>query len=147
MPTVEYVELEQSMMFVSGGSMFDASARISRQTGEIFWLSDDSLDEERLPDDIDDDERYVEVPDKRELDLGKPLVMRFAGEFLPEQVGEIAAMFRRKGAYSRFRSFLERRGKLNAWYEYENAAVRVALTEWAREEGFEVTGVDEGPAA
>lgn len=37
---------------------------------------------DELPDDIDDEEKYVALPDKRELGLGKPLVLRpriFAG--------------------------------------------------------------------
>ena len=36
-----------------------------------------------LPDDIDD-EKYIAIPNKKELDLGKPLVLDFTREFLPD---------------------------------------------------------------
>lgn len=39
--------------------------------------------EDELPDDVEDDEKYISIPDKRELDLGKPMVLDFAHEFLP----------------------------------------------------------------
>lgn len=59
MPVVEYGELEIAIMFVSGGAMLDASARISKETGQVFLLSEEALDGEPLPDDIDDVNRYV----------------------------------------------------------------------------------------
>ena len=39
---------------------------------------------EPLPEDIDDGERYVPLPHKNDLGLGKPLILRFTNEFLPE---------------------------------------------------------------
>jgi hypothetical protein len=36
-----------------------------------------ATNDEELPDDIDN-EKYIAIPDKRELDLGKPLVLDFA---------------------------------------------------------------------
>jgi hypothetical protein len=146
MPVVDYGELEAAMMFVSGVSLFDASARISRETGSIYWLSDEAGDDEMLPDDIDDEERYVEVPGQRDLDLGKALVLDFAGRELPEHYGEVRAMFRRKGAYANFKDLLARLGILDSWYRFEQEAVCSALCEWARDEGFEVTGLPDDAA-
>lgn len=40
-------------------------------------------DVEELPDDLEDSERYIAIPDKRELDLGKPLVLTFARHTCP----------------------------------------------------------------
>ena len=37
--------------------------------------------DEELPDDIED-KKHISIPDKRELDLGKPLLLDFAREFL-----------------------------------------------------------------
>jgi hypothetical protein len=56
----------------------------------------DDLDE--LPDDIDDSEKYVQIPNKRELDLGKPLVLNFARQFLPDDFDEVRQIFSSRGA-------------------------------------------------
>jgi hypothetical protein len=42
-----------------------------------------------LPDDIDDNEKFLPIPDKRELDLGKPLGLNFARQFLPGDFDEV----------------------------------------------------------
>ena len=63
----------------SGGGLHDAF--LCRRTGKIYWRSETSdLDgfEDELPDDVEDDEKYAGIPDKRELGLGKPLVLDFA---------------------------------------------------------------------
>jgi hypothetical protein len=39
---------------------------------------------------LHDSEKYVQIPNKRELDLGKPLVLDFAGQFLPDDFDEAA---------------------------------------------------------
>lgn len=147
MPTVNYDDLENAFEFVSGGELFDASARVSRETGEIFWLSDDPIDEEPPPEDIDDDEKYAEVPSRRDLDLGTRLVFRFAAKRFLDHYDEVQAIFRKKGAYSRFKNLLERHDRLEDWYEYEHSAKREALCEWAEEEGFEVSGVERGESS
>jgi hypothetical protein len=46
--------------------------------GTLHCRSDTVDDLDELPDDIDDDEKYFQIPHKRELDLGKPLVLVFA---------------------------------------------------------------------
>ena len=61
------------MKFVSADSTGEHQAFLCRPSGKVYWYleySDDQLSE--LPDDIDDGEKYVQIPDKRELDLGKP---------------------------------------------------------------------------
>ena len=52
------------------------------------------------------------IRDKRELDLGKPLVLDFAREFLPDDYDEVRHIFSRRGAYRRYKNLLERRGAL-----------------------------------
>jgi hypothetical protein len=53
---------------------------------------------DELPDDIEDDEKYIAIPDKRELGLGKPLALEFAREFLPGDFDDVRHIFDRKGA-------------------------------------------------
>ena len=92
-----------------------------------------------MPDDIDDG-KYVSIPDKRELDLGKPLVLDFAREFLPDDYDEVRHIFRRRGAYRRYKDLLVRRGTLERWYDFSNKAEEAALLEWCVENGIELTG-------
>jgi hypothetical protein len=95
------------------------------------------LDE--LPDDIDDEEKYVQIPDKRELDLGKPLVFDFVGQFLPDDFDEVRRIFSRKGAYARFKDLLVRRGALDQWYGFESNAEESALRTWCDRNSIEVS--------
>jgi hypothetical protein len=136
------MELESAMHFVSADSMGEHEARICRESGKIFWLSELIEEEEPLPDDIDNDECYVSVPSQRDLDLGKHLVLKFMESELPEHQDEVGRIFSRKGAYARFKSLLEQFGKLDDWYSYERAAVRAALCEWACEEGIEAEVIE-----
>jgi hypothetical protein len=73
---------------------------LDRQSGKIYWHSEFGDNDEELPDDIDD-EKYISIPDKRELDLGKALVLDFAREFLPDDYDEVRHIFSREGAYRR----------------------------------------------
>ena len=76
-----------------------------RQSGKIYWHSEFGDNDEELPDDIDD-EKYISIPDKRELDLGKPLVLDFAREFLPDDYDEVSHIFSRRDAYRRYKDLL-----------------------------------------
>ena len=87
--------------------------------GKVGWHSEFSDELGELPDDIEDSEKYVPIPDKRELDLGKPLVLDFARQFLPNDIDEVRRIFTRKGAYAKFKDLLDRRGALDHWYDFE----------------------------
>jgi hypothetical protein len=76
------------------------------------WHSEFGDNDEKLPDDIDN-EKYIAIPDKRELDLGEPLVLDFAREFLTDGYDEVRHIFSRRGAYRRYKDLLVRRGALN----------------------------------
>jgi len=95
---VSFSDLQLAFEFVSGGGMGENEAYLDRQSGKIYWHSVFGDNDEELPDDIDD-EKYISIPDKRELDLGKPLVLDFAREFLPADYDEVRHIFSRRGAY------------------------------------------------
>lgn len=101
-----------------------------KKTGKIFYHSElvDDLDE--LPDDVGDSDKFLQIPDKRELDLGKPLVLDFAREFLVDDFEDVRQFFAQKGAYARFKGLLERRGALDQWYAFEAKAEERALRAW-----------------
>ncbi|MFO0977405.1 MAG: UPF0158 family protein [Planctomycetaceae bacterium] len=152
MPTIQYLDLELAYHFVDV-AMSDNADYICRTTGKIIYQSPDNLESdcwseedqededsgEARPDvDYDDDTRYCMVPNKDSLDLGSRLVRRFAEERLPDHRHEVSDIFRRRGAYRRFKELLADLNKLEEWYQYEQAATECALLTWAEEEGFTV---------
>ena len=57
---VDARELRGAFDFVSAGDLFDHSACICLGTGKIYWRSPATgLDDEDLPEDIDDSDRYL----------------------------------------------------------------------------------------
>jgi len=125
--------------FVSldGGGMNEAF--LCRQTGKIYWRSPDLDDEsEELPDDLEESENYIAIPGKRELDLGKPLVLDFAAECMPDDFDKVRKIFGSGGAYRHFKMLLEERGKLNEWHDFEEQAAERALHEWCKENAIEI---------
>ncbi len=136
---IEFRDIMDAFDFVSFGQMYEHQAFLDKATGKIVWHSEFGDNEEELPDDIDD-ERYIELPHKNELGVGKHLVFDFANEYLPSEVEEIELVFRRKGAYSRFKLLLERKGVLDKWYEFEGKAQEKALREWCEENAIQING-------
>jgi hypothetical protein len=114
------------------------SAFVSRKTGATHWASELMELEDELPEDIEDGSIYVAVPHKRDLDLGTNLVLSFTDKRLPESHATVATFFRHRGAYSRFKDLLERKGMLEDWYEYETQAVEEALRTWSAENGLQL---------
>ena len=99
---VSFSDVQLAFEFVSSGGMGENEAYLDRQSGKIYWRSEFGDNDEELPDNIDD-EKYISIPDKRELDLGKPLVLDFAREFLPDDYDEVRHIFSRRGAYRRYK--------------------------------------------
>jgi hypothetical protein len=128
---VDARELRNAFDFVSAGDPFDHSAWICLGTGKIYWRSSATgLDDEDLPEDIDDSDWYLAVPSQRDLDLGHRLVLTFAAQELPDDYDMVTGFFRHRGAYSRFKSLLQTRGRLARWYEFENRETDEALLAW-----------------
>jgi len=131
---VSFQQLLEAFEFVSvANGLGEHQAVLCRQTGKIYWHSEFSeLDElnDELPDDVEDDEKYVTIPAKRELGLGKPLALDFTREFLPNDFDEVRYIFDRRGAYSKFRSLLARRNAVDRWHNFESKATERALREW-----------------
>jgi len=132
-------DIENAFLFVSMDQQFMNNAYLCKESGEIFYTSDMG-DSDELPEDIDDLEKYISIPHKNELDLGKVLVIKFTSEYLPEELDRVYSIFRRKGAYSRYKDLLESKGVLEDWYKFENERQKVALTEWCQENDIEIKG-------
>ena len=78
------------------------------------------------------------IPDKRELDLGKPLALDFASQFLPRDVDEVRRMFATRGAYASFKRLLAQKRALEQWYDFERKATERALREWCELNSIEL---------
>ncbi len=135
---VKFDDLLAAYEWVSS-SPDDSEAFVSRVTGNVHWSSSTMELEEELPEDIEDGSIYVAVPNKHDLNLGKILALTFTEEQLSDSYQTVANFFRQRGAYGRFKDFLERKGFLEAWYDYEAKATELALREWAAEEGLFIT--------
>ncbi len=138
--TTKYSDVEMAFEMVSSAQLGENEAYVNIHTGETHWYSSFGDNEQELPDDITDEHKYLALPHKNELNLGKKLVLRFTYQFLPEEEDKIESIFRQRGAYQRFKSILESRSLLEQWYEYENKAQEEALREWC--ELYELKIVD-----
>jgi hypothetical protein len=114
-------------------------AFLCRRTGKIYWRSP-NLDEpdEELPDDIEEGENYISIPPKKDLNLGKELVLDFAAEFMRDDYDKVRRIFGGKGAYRNFKMLLEERGRLKEWYEFEAQATERALRDWCKENSIDI---------
>lgn len=137
MVTVKYDDLLFGFEWVNASPDESTRAYVSLETGAVFREGPEGGDEV-LPEDLHDASRYVSIPHKVELDLGSRLPLRFADERLPHRYSDVRAIFRSKGAYSRFKSLLIHERALDEWYAYQDAAVREALTKWAADNGLNV---------
>ena len=127
---VDWDELLHTFEFVSLGQPYEHEAVLCRKTGKFLWHTESFDGADEWPDDADDEEKYLAIPHKKELHLGKPLALAFAEEFLPKDFNEIQRIFEKRGAYARFRDILQRKNALDRWYDFEAKATEKALREW-----------------
>jgi len=136
--TVKYDELSLAFEFVSAGLPMEHNAYISIDTGQIYWISDLNPTEEEVPDDLETSDRYIAIPHKNDLGLGRNLALRFAAQELPERYERAKAFFRSRGAYARFKQLLESEGVLEKWYKFEEESVEKALRDWCAENSIQL---------
>lgn len=139
MVAVKFDDLSLAFEFVGAAPPCENNAYISLDTGEIFWTSELNPMDEDVPDDLETSDRYLSVPHKTELDLGKRLALRFAARELPGCYDQVAGFFRRAGAYARFKALLDSKGALDRWYDYEAESIEQALRAWCAENGLELS--------
>lgn len=140
MTAVDINELQGAVDWVSDRYMGN-EAYVCRTTGKIYWASGDGgFDEEdaEVPTDVDDPGKYIPVPTRQELDIGTRLVFDFAAQHLPAQYDQVRDIFRRKGAYGRFKELLGRRELLESWYAYSEEHSLIAIREWCESEHVDI---------
>lgn len=139
LPRVRFSELLDAFYFVSVDSPYEHDAYINPATGTIFYVSPDIDSEGETPDDFETSDRYIAVPHKNDFNLGRDLVFSFVDDELPEHFETVAGFFRRKGAYRRFKDFLDRLDLLDKWHAFESRATENELRAWAKAQGIEFT--------
>ena len=127
-----YQTIEEAFFFVSGGQPYEHTAVVNRITGETFYASDMAGYDE-IPEEAEGNDDYLWIPHKKDLNLGKPLVMDFILSSSPDLYDDVLGIFRRKGAYGRYKDLLERKGLLEEWYAFEEEKTRDRLLRWCVE--------------
>ena len=135
--SIPFFLIEEAYLWASMSEPEMNHAWINRHNGQIYRTSAIG-DSDEEPDDFDAD-HWVQLPYKRDLDLGKYLVFRFAETLTATQEADIKGFFRSKGAYRRFRGYLTQNGILESWYAFENAATDTALRAWTKENGISIS--------
>jgi hypothetical protein len=135
---VSLKDIQEAFEFVSAAGGGEHQAFLCKQSGKLYCHSELCDDLDILPDDIDDTEKFIPIADKKELDLGKPLALDFAREFLPDDFDDVWQFFNGRGAYARFKALLDQRGLLDQWYDFEAKAEERALREWCELNSIEV---------
>lgn len=134
---VDLDDLYGAFEFANGDPLNGASAFISRSTGETYLLSD--YTDEEAPEDLDTNDDYLRLPNRRDLDLGREMVFDFVSETMPDEWETVRAIFSRRGAYARFKDLLGYRNMTDAWHRYEEGRTYKALRDWCHAEGLTVT--------
>jgi len=134
---IKFDDIVNAHMYVSMGRKYEHYAYFNKETGESYYVSELG-DSDELPDDIEESEKYVEIPHKNDLDLGAQLVYDFVEEYLPEEYHSVETIFMRSGAYSRYKALLDRKGLLDKWYEFENARETQTLKKWCKENDIDI---------
>ena len=108
-------DIQMGVEFVSSG-YGDDEAYLDIKSGEIYFVGD-AVDE-IPPSDLYENDKYVHLPSKADLDLGKRLAINFIATALPDKLDETYSIFGHKGAYSKFKFMLASAEKLESWYAY-----------------------------
>jgi hypothetical protein len=77
MAAVKFSDLLDALEFASFNGPVENSAFIDRETGVCHYVSDEIELDDELPDDLEDSDRYLAVPNKNDLDLGRRLAISF----------------------------------------------------------------------
>ena len=136
---MKYSDIESAFEYVGSNQPCMNTAILDKSTGEIHYHSDMFSDDE-MPEDLWDSDSAVEIPHKNDLDLGTQLVSDFVDSVMPDDYGHVQDIFSRRGAYSRFKDFLQSKDLLQEWYDFENKALEKAIRDWYKENEIELDG-------
>ena len=133
----KFEDLEMAYFFVSSAPYGEHSAVLRKDTGKILYQSEMG-DWDEISDEDGESDDAVEIPHKNDLDLGTRLVFDFVSTNLPDDCNFVRQIFNSRGAYSRFKDFLESKGLLQSWYDFEAGHQERSLRQWCKENDIEL---------
>jgi hypothetical protein len=136
---VKFSDIEEAYEFVSFGTYGDHSAVLDKTSGKIYWNSE-SGDLDEIPEDLLESDDAIAIPHKKDLGLNNQLVFDFIRSRCPDDYPYVRGVFSKRGAYARYKDFLESKGILQEWYDFEQKANKRAIREWCKENGIELDG-------
>jgi hypothetical protein len=134
---VKFSDLESAFESQNDGDPYDHVVYISRSTGQTYYRSD-MTDIDELPEDVEENDDYVEIPHKYDLDHGKEIVWEFVDRQIPGLKNMVQGIFSRRGAYGRYKAFLADLELLDAWRRFEAERTKEALLEWCESKGISI---------
>ena len=134
-----YSDIEDAFFYVGSQQACMHGALLDKATGKIYYSSEMG-DSDEIPEEVWEADSVVEIPHKNDLDMGRSLVFAFSESQMPDDADRVRDIFRRKGAYSRFKEFLESKGLLQNWYDFENEAQQKAIRDWCEDNQIELDG-------
>jgi hypothetical protein len=99
MHTLDRDDLHLAVEFVTGGGSYGAEAYIDLRSGAILYSGSDA--EEPLPKGVHNTKRYLRVPTKKELDLGRDDALAFTEQHAPQLLERAEYIFHAAGAFDR----------------------------------------------
>lgn len=133
----KYDDIERALFYVSAGLEFENSAILNKATGQIHYHSE-MLGDEEILEDVWESDSVIAIPHTNDLNLGRNLVFKFIESQAPDNYDHVRDIFSRKGAYARYKNFLESKGLTQDWYDFENAAQEKALRKWCEKHEIEL---------
>ena len=127
---MNFSDIEEAYVFVGSGAYGENTAILDTSTGKTYYQSIYGDGDDALPDEDFDSTIHLRIPHKNELDLGTALVFEFVERYVPDEYRTVKDIFRKRGAYARFKALLAAKELLEQWYEFENQRVKAALLSW-----------------
>ena len=62
---VKYSDLEDAYSFVSEGGSIEAAAYVCRESGKVYWESDEYADEFEVPENVGNEEKFAYSSDSQ----------------------------------------------------------------------------------
>jgi len=109
---LKFSDIEDAFMFVGSEEQGMHSAYLCPDTGRIYYSSEMAGMDEAQEEGVDVDECHF-IPHKNDLDLGRRLVFKYVMKRLPGEYEQVEQIFRKRGAYRRFKDFLDTRELLS----------------------------------
>jgi hypothetical protein len=93
-------------------------ARCCKQSGKLYCHSGLCDKSDILPDDMGDSEKFLQIPDKRELDFGKPTRVGFRPPIPARRLRRRSTIFRQKGRLRQIQGSVGSKGRARSMVRF-----------------------------